>query len=54
VTNVEYGSKVAVFDMLGKSVLEAPAGMNAATFEVPTYGKYIVRAGAQSRAIMVK
>jgi len=54
VTNVEYGSKVAVFDMLGKSVLEAPAGMNAATFEVPTYGKYIVRAGAQSRVIMVK
>ena len=54
VTNVEYGSKVAVFDMLGKRILEAPAGMNAATFEVPTYGKYIVRAGAQSRVIMVK
>ena len=54
VTNVEYGSKVAVFDMLGKSVLEAPAGMNAATFNVPSYGKYIVRAGAQSRVIMVK
>lgn len=54
VTNVEYGSKVAVFDMLGKRILEAPAGMNAATFEVPTYGKYIVRVGAQSRVIMVK
>jgi len=54
VTNVEYGSKVAVFDMLGKRILEAPAGMNAATFKVPTYGKYIVRAGAQSRVIMVK
>ena len=54
VTNVEYGSKVAVFDMLGKRVLEAPAGMNAAIFEVPSYGKYIVRSGAQSRVIMVK
>ena len=54
VTNVEYGSKVAVFDMLGKRVLEAPAGMNAAIFEVPSYGKFIVRSGAQSRVIMVK
>lgn len=54
VTNVEYGSKVAVFDMLGKRILEAPAGMNAAIFEVPSYGKYIVRSGAQSRVIMVK
>lgn len=54
VTNVEYGSKVAVFDMLGKRILEAPAGVNAAIFEVPSYGKYIVRSGAQSRVIMVK
>lgn len=54
VTNVEYGSKVAVFDMLGKRILEAPAGLNAAIFEVPSYGKYIVRSGAQSRVIMVK
>ena len=54
VTNVEYGSKVAVFDMLGKRVLEAPAGLNAAIFEVPSYGKFIVRSGAQTRVIMVK
>lgn len=54
VTNVEYGSKVAVFDMLGKKILEAAAGEKSANFEVPSYGKYIVRAGAQSRVIMVK
>jgi len=54
VANVEYGSKVAVFDMLGKRILEAPAGLNAATFEVPSYGKFIVRAGAQSQIIVVK
>ena len=54
VTNVEYGSKVAVFDMLGKKILETAAGEKSANFEVPSYGKYIVRAGAQSRVIMVK
>ena len=54
VTNVEYGSKVAVFDMLGKKILEAAAGEKTTNFEVPSYGKYIVRAGAQSRVIMVK
>ena len=54
VTDVENGSEVVVFNMLGKKILGAVAEAGAADFEVPSYGKFVVRSGAQSRVIMVK
>lgn len=54
VTDVENGSEVVVFNMLGKKLLGLVAEAGAANFEVPSYGKFVVRSGAQSRVIMVK
>jgi len=54
VSNIEIGSDVTVFNVLGKRIFGVVADGNCVNFEVPSYGKYIVRSGAQSRVIMVK
>jgi len=54
VTNVESGSNVIVFNVLGKAIFSTVANGNSVNFELPSRGKFIVRAGSQSRSIMVK
>lgn len=54
VSNVENGSKVFVFNMLGKKVFSAIVNGGSVSFELPSRGKFVVRAGAQSRSVMVK
>ena len=54
VANVENGTNVAVFNVLGKKIFSKIANEGSVNFELPSRGKFIVRAGSQSRAIMVK
>ena len=54
VTNVESGSNVIVFNMLGKKVFSAIANEGSVNFDLPSRGKFVVRVGSQSRAIVVK
>ena len=54
VTNVESGSRVTVFNLLGKKIFSTIANENTVNFELPSRGKFVVRTENQSRAIMVK
>ena len=54
VSNVENGSGVTVFNMLGKKIFGAVVDGGSVNFELPSRGKFIVRSGAQSRVIVVK
>lgn len=54
VSNVESGSNVIVFNMLGKKIFSTVANGNSVNFELPSRGKFIIRAGSQSRSIVVK
>jgi hypothetical protein len=54
VVNVQNGDKIAVFNMLGKKVYSSVYNGNPVNFELPSYGKYVVRAGNALKTIVVK
>lgn len=54
VTNVQNGDKIAVFNVLGKKVYSSVSNGNPVNFELPSYGKFVVRAGIVSKMIVVK
>ena len=54
VVNVQNGDKVAVFNMLGKKVYSSVSNGNPVNFVLPSYGKYVVRAGNASKTIVAK
>ena len=54
VSNTTAGQRVAVFDMLGKELNRKISNGGNLTFETPTRGMYIVRAGSMQRMITVK
>ena len=54
VSNTTAGQRVSVFDMLGKELNRKISSGENLTFDTPTRGMYIVRAGSMQRMIMVK
>ncbi|MBR4786175.1 MAG: hypothetical protein IK012_13130 [Fibrobacter sp.] len=54
VANVPNGAKVVVFDLNGKNVFDAVSNGSSVNFQLPSYGKFIVRAGAMTRMVVAK
>ena len=54
VANVPNGAKVVVFDLNGKNVFDAVSNGGSVNFRLPSYGKFIVRAGAVTQMLVAK